>query len=172
MDTIETLLSTLGLKCFQSLENGKGTSGSIFVCSDKYGSAVRVNIRKRGSFCIKDPFAKWNCIKGRIKYLSVMKCFVQDCSSDIMTVMSCKKISFFLLFPPPLPSYSDAVPTVGSNGKIKKAKLWMLWKESILEKRERIFKGLIETDEFRPFEIYAHISINFIQNIFTGLIVK
>lgn len=48
----------------------------------------------------------------------------------------------------------------------------MLWKESILEKRERIFKGLIETNEFRPFEIFAHISINFIQNIFTGLIVK
>ena len=45
----------------------------------------------------------------------------------------------------------------------------MLWKESILEKRESIFKGLIETDEFLPFEIYAHISINFIQNIFTGL---
>lgn len=48
----------------------------------------------------------------------------------------------------------------------------MLWKESILEKRERVFKGLIETNEFRPFENYAYISINFIQNIFTGLIGK
>ena len=67
IDTIETLLSTLGLKCFQSLENGKGTSGNIFVCSDKYGSCGKGEYTEEGFLLYKGSVCKMELHKGTDK---------------------------------------------------------------------------------------------------------
>lgn len=67
--TIETLLSTLGLKCFQPLENKDIKQKDIFRCSDKYGSIGEGEYTEEGFLLYKGAKCKLALHKGT-KHLS------------------------------------------------------------------------------------------------------
>lgn len=58
IQTIEILLSTLGLKCFQPLENNEKTEKDIFTCSDKYGNIGKGEYTEEGFLLYKGSICK------------------------------------------------------------------------------------------------------------------
>lgn len=62
--TIETLLSTLGLKCFQPLENKNINRKDILICSDKYGNYGEGEYTEEGFLVYKGAVCKLNIHQG------------------------------------------------------------------------------------------------------------
>lgn len=67
IQTIETLLSTLGLKCFQPLENSDTKKKNILICSDKHGSYGKGEYTEEGLLLYKDAICKLELHKGTEK---------------------------------------------------------------------------------------------------------
>lgn len=67
IQTIETLLSTLGLKCLQPLENSDLKKKNILICSDKYGSYGKGEYTEEGFLLYKDAICKLELHKGTEK---------------------------------------------------------------------------------------------------------
>ena len=67
IQTIETLLSTLGLKCFQPIENNEKTEKDIFVCSDKYGNIGEGEYTEEGFLLYKGAICSLDLHKGTDK---------------------------------------------------------------------------------------------------------
>ena len=67
IQTIETLLSVLGLKCFQPLESSEKTSKDIFVCSDKYENIGKGEYSEEGFLLYKGAICKLELHKGTDK---------------------------------------------------------------------------------------------------------
>lgn len=67
IQTIETLLSTLGLKCFQPLEGVNQNKKNILVCSDNYGSYGQGEYTEEGFLLYKDAVCKLELHKGTDK---------------------------------------------------------------------------------------------------------
>ncbi|MCM1324018.1 MAG: DUF4357 domain-containing protein [Acetobacter sp.] len=64
IDTIEILLSTLGLKCFQPLEDISSPQKDIFTCSDKYGNFGKGEYTEDGFLLYKGSICKLELHKG------------------------------------------------------------------------------------------------------------
>ncbi len=58
IQTIEILLSTLGLKCFQPLENHEKSEKDIFVCTDKYNNIGKGEYTEEGFLLYKGSICK------------------------------------------------------------------------------------------------------------------
>ena len=67
IQTIEILLSTLGLKCFQPLESTEKTTKDIFICSDKYGNIGKGEYSEEGFLLYKGAICKLELHKGTEK---------------------------------------------------------------------------------------------------------
>lgn len=64
IQTIETLLSTLGLKCFQPLENINAKKKDLLSCSDKYGNIGYGEYTEEGLLLYKGAICKKDLHKG------------------------------------------------------------------------------------------------------------
>lgn len=60
IDTIETLFSTLGLKCFQPIENSRINQKDILYCIDKYGNSASGEYTEEGFLMYKGAICEIN----------------------------------------------------------------------------------------------------------------
>ncbi len=115
-NVIEILLSTLGLKCFQNIENTNITDKDIFYCSDKYGSYGKGEYTEEGFLLYKGSKCKKVLHKGT-KYVSKRDSLIQN---NVLKLEN----DFFVLQENTLLSVSTAAAiTLG-----RRANGWREWK--------------------------------------------
>lgn len=64
IQTIEVLFSTLGLKCFQPLENKEKEEKDLLICSDKYGNMGKGEYTEEGFLLYKGAICNLDLHKG------------------------------------------------------------------------------------------------------------
>ncbi len=64
IQTIEVLFSTLGLKCFQPLENNEKEEKDLLICSDKYGNMGKGEYTEEGFLLYKGAICNLDLHKG------------------------------------------------------------------------------------------------------------
>lgn len=67
IQTIEILLSTLGLKCFQPIENENIKKKDLLICSDKYNNIGKGEYTEEGFLLYKGAICKLDLHKGTNK---------------------------------------------------------------------------------------------------------
>ena len=118
IQTIEVLLSTLGLKCFEPLENSRKTEKDIFTCLDKYGNIGKGEYTEGGFLLYKGSVCKQELHKGTDK-LSQRDDFI---NSGILK----KQGDHYVLQENKLFSVSGAASIVLG----RRANGWLEWKNS------------------------------------------
>lgn len=120
--TIETLLSTMGLKCFQLLENKNIKKKDILSCTDKYGSFGEGEYTEEGFLLYKGAKCKLQMHKGTKHIAQRDELIASGLLKKKKIIIYCKTTKSFLPFQRPPPLCWGAGLTAGQSGKIKTAK--------------------------------------------------